>query len=87
MLSFSEQVSLCTRRGFQRLKRDGTITITGVVINSCLALVISSVFYNLDSTTNSFYSRGVLIFLSLLLNAFASAMEVCHHSPSSVRLN
>jgi ATP-binding cassette subfamily G (WHITE) protein 2 (PDR) len=76
MLSFVEQVAICTRRGYQRLRRDGTITITGVVVNSFLALVISSAFYNLDETTNSFYSRGVLIFLSLLLNAFASAMEI-----------
>lgn len=79
MLSFLEQVAMCTGRGYQRLRRDGTITITGVIVNSFLALVISSAFYNLDETTNSFYSRGVLIFLSLLMNAFASAMEVSAH--------
>ena len=77
MLSFLQQVLLCVGRGFQRLRRDATITITGVIVNSCLALVVGSVFYNLDETTNAFHSRGVLIFLSLLLNAFASAMEVC----------
>lgn len=77
MLSFLQQVLLCVGRGFQRLRRDASITITGVIVNSCLALVVGSVFYNLDETTNAFHSRGVLIFLSLLLNAFASAMEVC----------
>jgi len=41
-----------------------------------MALVVGSVFYNLDETTDSFYSRGVLLFFAILLNAFASAMEV-----------
>jgi ATP-binding cassette, subfamily G (WHITE), member 2, PDR len=41
-----------------------------------MALVVGSVFYNLDETTSSFYSRGVLLFFAILLNAFASAMEV-----------
>jgi len=36
-----------------------------------------SVFYNLDDSTASFYSRGVLLFFAILLNAFASALEVC----------
>ncbi|KAK5658003.1 hypothetical protein OQA88_2557 [Cercophora sp. LCS_1] len=76
VLSFPDQVRLCVRRGFQRLRRDASITVTGVVVNSFLALVVGSAFYNLDDTTNSFQSRGVLIFLSLLLNAFASAMEI-----------
>ncbi|KAK1752619.1 putative multidrug resistance ABC transporter [Echria macrotheca] len=76
VLPFAKQVRLCVTRGFQRLQKDASITITGVVVNSILALVVSSAFYDLDETTNSFYSRSVLIFLSLLLNAFASAMEI-----------
>ncbi|KAK3312070.1 putative ABC transporter [Apodospora peruviana] len=75
-LSFSQQVSLCVERGFQRLRHDATITITGVIVNSVMALVVGSVFYNLDESTNSFYSRSVLIFFAILLNAFASAMEI-----------
>jgi ATP-binding cassette, subfamily G (WHITE), member 2, PDR len=83
MLSFRQQTMLCIGRGFQRLRRDATITITGIVVNSCLAIVVGSLFYQLDETTNNFYSRGVLIFLALLLNAFASAMEVGFCPPGS----
>jgi hypothetical protein len=36
-----------------------------------------SVFYNLPDDTASFYSRGALLFFSILMNAFASALEVC----------
>lgn len=41
-----------------------------------IALIISSVFYNLPSTTSSFYSRGALLFFATLLNAMSSAIEV-----------
>lgn len=67
---------ICVERGFQRLKGDASVTISRVVANAVLALVVGSMFYNLDETTDSFYSRSVLIFLAILLNAFASALEV-----------
>jgi ATP-binding cassette, subfamily G (WHITE), member 2, PDR len=41
-----------------------------------MALIIGSVFYNLPSTTGSFYSRGALLFFAILMNAFGSALEV-----------
>lgn len=85
---------LCVGRGFKRLKGDASVTISGVVGNTVLALVVGmikftisplilltkstgSVFYNLEDSTASFYSRGVLLFFAILLNAFASALEVC----------
>ncbi|GKZ32454.1 hypothetical protein AbraIFM66950_001842 [Aspergillus brasiliensis] len=75
-LSYPMQIRLCLRRGFQRLKGDMSMTLAGVIGNSIMALVISSVFYNLDSTTNSFFQRGALIFFAILLNGFASALEI-----------
>jgi ATP-binding cassette subfamily G (WHITE) protein 2 (PDR) len=91
-LSIYQQVVLCVERGFQRLKGDASVTISRIVANSVLALVVGqkslhysgvhtddpsgSMFYNLNETTSSFYSRSVLIFLAILLNAFASALEV-----------
>jgi hypothetical protein len=91
-LSIYQQVMLCVERGFQRLRGDASVTISRVVANSVLALVVGkkplqysrsltddplgSMFYNLNETTSSFYSRSVLIFLAILLNAFASALEV-----------
>lgn len=41
-----------------------------------LMLYEGSVFYNLKDNTSSFYSRSVLLFFAILLNAFASALEV-----------
>jgi ATP-binding cassette subfamily G (WHITE) protein 2 (PDR) len=41
-----------------------------------MALIISSVFYNLPQTTSSFQRRGVLLFFAILLAAFASMLEI-----------
>ncbi|KAH7327322.1 multidrug resistance protein CDR1 [Rhexocercosporidium sp. MPI-PUGE-AT-0058] len=75
-LSLYQQVVICVERGFQRLRGDASVTISRVVANSVLALVVGSMFFNLNQTTSSFYGRSVLIFLAILLNAFASALEI-----------
>lgn len=78
-ISYPMQISLCTRRGFQRLRGDASLALTGILGNSVMALIIGSVFYNLPADTLSFYSRGVLLFFAILLNAFSSYLEVKHH--------
>ena len=75
-LSYGGQIKLCINRGFQRLKADPSLTITQLFGNTVMALVISSVFYNLPMTTSSFYNRGGVIFFAILMNAFGSALEI-----------
>ncbi|KAF2471821.1 ABC drug exporter AbcA [Lindgomyces ingoldianus] len=75
-LSYLQQVSLCLWRGFQRLRGDPSITFTQLFANSIMALIIGSVFYNLQPDTNSFYQRAALLFFAILMNAFGSALEI-----------
>ncbi|KAK9463806.1 ABC-2 type transporter-domain-containing protein [Lipomyces oligophaga] len=75
-ISVHMQIKLCISRGFQRLLGDMTLFFATLISNIILALVISSVFYNLPSTTATFYSRGALLFFSILFNAFSSALEI-----------
>ncbi|OAG12301.1 putative multidrug resistance ABC transporter [Paraphaeosphaeria sporulosa] len=75
-LSYMQQVKLCLWRGFRRLMADPSITLTQLIANSIMALIIASVFYNLPSTTSSFYSRAALLFFAILMNAFGSALEI-----------
>lgn len=75
------QIRLCITRGLQRLRGDMSLFWTGLLGNWMMALIISSVFYNLPSTTSSFYSRGALLFFATLLNAMSSAIEVEFASP------
>jgi ATP-binding cassette, subfamily G (WHITE), member 2, PDR len=60
-LSYIGQVKLCLIRGFWRLKSDPSLTYAQLFGNSSMALIVSSVFYNLPQTTASFYSRGSLL--------------------------
>nr|XP_018999174.1 ATP-binding cassette transporter [Kwoniella mangroviensis CBS 8507]OCF62635.1 ATP-binding cassette transporter [Kwoniella mangroviensis CBS 8507] len=74
-LSYGQQVKLCVARGFWRLRADPSLTLTQLFGNFVTGLIISSVFFNLQDTTGSFYSRGSLLFFAVLLNAFGAALE------------
>lgn len=75
-ISVPMQIKLCMERGFQRLQGDMTLLFTTVFGNVIMGLVISSVFYNLSDTTESFFSRGALLFFTILFAATSSALEV-----------
>lgn len=75
-ISYLQQTRLCLSRGIQRLIGDPSLTLTQLGGNFLMSLIIGSVFFNLQQTTNSFYGRGALLFFALLLNAFGSALEV-----------
>ncbi|KAG8164849.1 hypothetical protein KVR01_005124 [Diaporthe batatas] len=75
-LDYWQQVELCLWRGWKRLSGDPGLTIGMLIGNFMMALIISSVFYNLQMTTSSFFQRGALLFFACLMNAFASALEI-----------
>ncbi|PGH03298.1 hypothetical protein GX51_04168 [Blastomyces parvus] len=75
-LSVNQQIKICVRRGFQRLRGDMSLTLSALIGNFCMSLILGSVFYNLNDTTESFYRRGALLFFAILMSAFASALEI-----------
>ncbi|KJZ75242.1 hypothetical protein HIM_05436 [Hirsutella minnesotensis 3608] len=75
-LSYAQQIQLCLWRGWKRLTGDPSLTVGALIGNFVMALIIGSVFYNLDDTTASFFRRGALLFFACLMNAFASALEI-----------
>ncbi|CAM1501312.1 Fc.00g104740.m01.CDS01 [Cosmosporella sp. VM-42] len=75
-LSYWQQIMLCVWRGFQRLICDPSLTLSALIGNFAMALIVGSVFYNLQETTDSFFQRGSLLFLACLSNAFSSALEI-----------
>ncbi|KAJ7182527.1 ABC-2 type transporter-domain-containing protein [Mycena crocata] len=75
-ISVPQQITLCMERGFQRLRGDLTTFYTTIFGGWILTLIISSVFYNLQESTSSFFARGSLLFFAVLINAFISALEI-----------
>ncbi|KAK8052265.1 hypothetical protein PG993_003650 [Apiospora rasikravindrae] len=76
LMSYPQQVRLCLWRGWRRLIGDPWLTVFQLVANSAMSLIISSLFYNLQETTASFYSRSAVLFVAILMNAFSSALEI-----------
>ncbi|KAK7747504.1 Multidrug resistance protein [Cytospora paraplurivora] len=74
-LDYWQQVKLCLWRGWKRLSGDPGLTVAALIGNFIMALIVSSVFFNLQMTTSSFFQRGALLFFACLMNAFASALE------------
>lgn len=75
-LSYIEQFTLTLWRSWTMLKSDPSITLTMLVSNFFEALIISSIFYNLPENTTSFFRRTLLLFFIVLINAFASILEI-----------
>lgn len=86
-VSYVEQVQLTVWRAWRRLLADPGFTIAQLLFNLILALVLGSMFYDLKEDSSSFYYRGALIFFSLILNAFASQLEVSTLTQSQRRPN
>ncbi|KAH8812853.1 ATP-binding cassette transporter [Xylogone sp. PMI_703] len=75
-LTYSQQVQLCMWRGWMRFKADPWATIGMMIGNTIMALIMSSLFYNMSQDTASFYGRAVVLFMAILFNAFSSILEV-----------
>jgi hypothetical protein len=52
-LAYSEQIALCLRRGFWRLKADPSLTASMLFGNIIMGLIVSSVFFNLPSVSTT----------------------------------
>ncbi|OKL59742.1 hypothetical protein UA08_05240 [Talaromyces atroroseus] len=76
LLSIPMQVRLCIRRAFQRMRNDLPTTLSTVVVQIVLSLIIGSIFYNSPNSTSAFFQKGAALYLSILLNALLTANEI-----------
>lgn len=76
LVSYAGQVKLNLWRAYRRLLADPSFTIASLLYNMVLALMLGSMFFDMKTDSSTFYYRGGVIFFSLLLNAFASQLEV-----------
>ncbi|KAH7398520.1 putative ABC multidrug transporter [Pyrenochaeta sp. MPI-SDFR-AT-0127] len=74
-ISVPKQISLCAARGFLRLKNDLNAPISALVGNLIISLILGSMFYDLPENTESFFGRGVLLFITMFLNTSLAGFE------------
>jgi len=75
-ISIPMQIKMCTVRAYQRLWNDKVSTITTVIGQVIMALIVGSVFYNTPSTTGAFFAKGSTLFFAILLNALIAITEI-----------
>lgn len=76
IISLWMQVRLCTKRAYQRIWNDISATATQAISNVVMALIIGSIFYGQPAATVSFYGRGSVLFMAILMNALTSISEI-----------
>lgn len=76
MLTYPAQLRLAIKRGFQRVIGDKAFTIIHVCGAIAQSLIIGSLFYNMDNSTSAAFSRGGVLFFSLLYNALSALAEI-----------
>ncbi|KAG5925530.1 hypothetical protein E4U42_004205 [Claviceps africana] len=75
-VSYGMQVKLCTKRAYQRIWNNITATATQAISNVVMSLIIGSIFYGAPEATVSFYGRGSVLFMAILMNALTSISEI-----------
>ncbi len=76
LISIPMQIRMCTTRAYQRLINDKVSTVTTIIGQIALALIIGSIFYGTANTTASFFAKGAVLFFAILLNALISIGEI-----------
>ncbi|KAF2837385.1 hypothetical protein M501DRAFT_995996 [Patellaria atrata CBS 101060] len=70
------QIAICIKRELLRLRNNYPPVVAGVVGNTIVAVILGSIFYQLEENTGSFEQRAMLIFFAIMMNALTPAFEV-----------
>ncbi|CAF3429996.1 unnamed protein product [Fusarium graminearum] len=76
IISLGTQIRLTTRRAYQRIWNDIVATATHTITPIIMAVIIGSVYYGTEDDTGSFYSKGAVLFMGVLINGFAAIAEI-----------
>ncbi|KAI5290263.1 GTPase-activating protein [Ascosphaera aggregata] len=75
-LSITMQTKLCAKRAYRRIYNDMTSTITIIIAEICLSLIIGSLFFRTTDDTDGFFGKSSVLYFAILLNAFLSVSEL-----------
>lgn len=76
VVSVFMQIKLCIKRSYQRIWNDKASTLTHVIGQISMSLIIGSIFYGTANNTDAFFSKAAVIFFSVLLNALMAVTEI-----------
>lgn len=71
-----EQTKILTSRAFQRIRGDPAMTIMVVWSRVVMGLIVSSMFYDLQPVTSSFYRREAAVYFGLMFQSMSAMLEI-----------
>lgn len=75
-INYLRQLIYLTRRQYALIRADLRPYLTKTLINMSLSLIIGTLFYQLPKTTEAAFSRGSVLFLSVLFNGYLQLSEL-----------
>lgn len=75
-INYYEQLRLCVKRSFQNIWGDAAYTVIQIVAAISQALIAGSLYYNTPETVSGAFSRGGVIFFSVLYMSLTGLAEV-----------
>jgi ATP-binding cassette subfamily G (WHITE) protein 2 (SNQ2) len=75
-VSYMTQLKHVALRGYQRLMGDKAYTITNVIGTIAQALIIGSLYYDINTNTSGAFSRAGVIFFTLMFNSLSAMAEI-----------
>lgn len=76
VVSVPMQIKLNTKRAYQRLWNDKPSTLTTIISQIIMSLIVGSVFYGTVNATAGFFSKGAVLFFAILFNALIAISEI-----------
>lgn len=76
LITFPTQLKLVAIRGFQRVAGDKTYSLISIFGAVFQALIVGSLFYNISQSTMGAFSRGGVLFFSILYLSLLSMAEI-----------
>jgi ATP-binding cassette subfamily G (WHITE) protein 2 (SNQ2) len=75
-VSFGRQVALLTRRQYALIRSELPSYVTKTTINLLLSITVGTLFFRMPSVTEHAFTRGSLLLLSIMFNAYLSLAEL-----------
>ncbi|GAA5828180.1 hypothetical protein JCM11251_002621 [Rhodosporidiobolus azoricus] len=75
-VSFPRQVALLTRRQYALIRSELPALATKTAVNLLLSLTVGTLFFRLPASTDHAFTRGSLLLLSIMFNAYLSLAEL-----------
>ncbi|BGP12461.1 hypothetical protein JCM10213_006973 [Rhodosporidiobolus nylandii] len=75
-VSFPRQVALLTLRQYALIRSELPTYTTKTAVNLLLSLTVGTLFFRLPATTEHAFTRGSLLLLSIMFNAYLSLAEL-----------